>query len=93
MKTREELLNQIYLSQTDIQQLLSISYEKAKRLYDQCDYYENGLNFRLFENKIRMKTLLHTLGISYEELERSIKKRLTANDRNNQPHLEKTFKL
>lgn len=71
MKQREDLINEFYLNKMQISRLLGITPQKAKELYEQADVLDNvQLDYRIEENKVRMKSVLKVAGISFEDLKK-----------------------
>ena len=74
-KTREQIVNQIYVSQEDIRRLFQIGYDKSKDLYRMCDEVENEElgKWRYEHRKVRMNTLLKISQVSLDQLRTQIK--------------------
>ncbi len=74
-KTREQIVNQIYVSQEDIRRLFQIGYDKAKDLYQMCDEVETEElgPWRYEHRKVRMNTLLKISQVSLDQLRQQIK--------------------
>ena len=73
MKTRDEVLEQVYLNKTDIAILLGITRAKAGKLFDLAKEVEFN-QFSPYESKVRMNTVLGVAGITFSQLERQIKR-------------------
>lgn len=75
MKTKQSILEQFYLSQTDIRILLSIGYKQADKLYDlanSIDEKELG-EYRIEPNKVRITTVCKVTGFTLNTLQKQIK--------------------
>lgn len=72
MKQREDLLKENYLNRKQISRLLGISVPKARVLYEKADEIDSQMEFRVEDNKVRMRTVLKVAGISFEELKKRV---------------------
>lgn len=64
-KTRQQIANQLYLTKTDIQRLLSVSQYKARRIYDLADGIDaEELKYRIEPTKVRITSISKVTGIS-----------------------------
>lgn len=73
-RSRQELISMQYLSTTDISKLLVIGYPRAKKIFRlayEKDKQELGTHV-LYENKVRIKSVLEIAGINYNFLQKQI---------------------
>ena len=73
MATRLALLNEPYLSRTDIKKLFNVSRQVAERIYSRADEIDSKLRFRVYPTKVRMQTVLKVQEISWNLLQKQIK--------------------
>ena len=72
MKTRQDIFNQYYVNRQDIQRLLKIPKEKARKVFVMVDEVEKQKRFRAHESKVPLKDVLKTAGIDYQFLKKQI---------------------
>lgn len=71
---KEELLQKVYLTRKDIQNLFGVSRAAGIRIFDAAMAIDDEeLNFRPWPNRVRQKSVLKIQRISFNELERQIK--------------------
>lgn len=71
---REDLLQKVYLTRTDIQKLFVVSRGAGSRIFNAAMAIDDEeLRFRPWPNRVRQKSVLKVLHISFSELERQIK--------------------
>ena len=68
MKTRKEILTQYYVSQTDIQRLLQISYRDARDIYRSLVDLQSPLHAK----KVPLKAVLKRMKVNYDFLHMQI---------------------
>lgn len=75
MKDREKILKKSYLTINDIRYLLLVSFPVAKKLFLACKQREIDTlgDFRPYENKVMMETLLRITGKRFSTLSAQIK--------------------
>lgn len=74
-KTREEIAGQSYLSITDIQTLLQVSWTTAKRIYTIADEIDQSLgDMRIEPRKVRFKSAVKASGTDVNLLLKQIKR-------------------
>lgn len=75
MKPREQILNQTYLSISDIKTLLIVPHYVAKKLFLACKEKEETEvgKYRPYENKVQIETLLRITGKRLSTLKEQIK--------------------
>ena len=73
-RTRKEIIGLQYLSTMDIARLLQIGYPRAKKIYNVAfeKDKEELKKYILFENKVRLKTVLDVTGMNYNLLLKQI---------------------
>ena len=73
-RTRKEIIGLQYLSTMDIARLLQIGYPCAKKIYNVAfeKDKEELKKYILFENKVRLKTVLDVTGMNYNLLLKQI---------------------
>lgn len=75
MKTREQILEQVYLTQNDIRLLLKVGYKHADKLYgfaNEIDSEELG-KYRIEPRKVRITSVCKVAGVSLNTLQKQIK--------------------
>lgn len=74
MKSKEQLLNSYHLNISQLQRLFGLSHTKAKRLYKIANQIDDEeLNeYRIEDNKVRIKTALKIMGLSFNDLKRTL---------------------
>ena len=72
------MLTSLHLTQTEIQRLFDLSYGKAKKVFTRAmkKDMEDLKGRTVFDDKVRMSTVLWELGISQKEFDRIIAKEL-----------------
>lgn len=71
---KEELLQKVYLTRKDIQNLFGVSRAAGIRIFDAAMAIDDEeLKFRPWPNRVRQKSVLKVQRISFNELERQIK--------------------
>ena len=70
-KTKKDILNQYYVSQTDIQRLLGISYKHAKKVFDILIAQQDE-EFRIYDRKVPLKDVLGLMRINYNFLRKQV---------------------
>lgn len=74
VKTRSDILAQIYLTKKDIQQLMQVSYPVAVRTFNQAMEIDKAeMKFRPWETRVRTQTVIDVCGVTYAQLEKHIK--------------------
>ena len=63
-------MSENYLNRKQIARLLGISVPKARALYEKADEIDSQMEFRVEDNKVRMKSVLRVAGLTYEELKK-----------------------
>ena len=77
-KTRSEILQQVYLTKADIQRLMQVSYPVAVKIFDKALAIDRSeLQFRHWETRVRLQTVLNINGVTYTQLEKQIKSATT----------------
>lgn len=77
-KTRSEILQQVYLTKADIQRLMKVSYPVAVKIFDKALAIDQSeLQFRPWETRVRLQTVLNINGVTYTQLEKQIKSATT----------------
>lgn len=72
-KTRQEIAQQIYLTQTDIKVLFCISPVKAKRIYDLANTIDSDktkLLYRVEPTKVRITSVSKVTGVTVEMIKK-----------------------
>ena len=74
IKSREEMLRALHLTQTETQRLFGLSYQHAKKVFSiAMDKDRKELQERMiFEDRARMSSVLWVLGISQKDFDRII---------------------
>ena len=71
---KEELLQKVYLTRKDIQNLFGVSRAAGIRIFDAAMAIDDEeVKFRPWPNRVRQKSVLKVQRISFNELERQIK--------------------
>lgn len=71
---KEELLQKVYLTRKDIQNLFGVSRAAGIRIFDAAMAVDDEeMKFRPWPKRVRQKSVLKVQGISFKELERQIK--------------------
>lgn len=73
-KTRAEVLQQTYLTRSDVKKLLDVSYPIAVKGFNQAMEIDRAeMEFRIWETRVRLTSVLRAFGVSYGQLEKQIK--------------------
>lgn len=75
VRTREVLLQEFYLNRTDIGRLLRISPSESRKVFDRAmelDQEQLG-EWILYDNKVRIKSVLKVAGVDLNFLQKQIK--------------------
>lgn len=75
---RQEIINKYYVTKKDIQVLLGVNFETAKKLYDHADQEEAKNEYRAHQSKVPLKAILAAAGVDYKFLRRQIEQEKTA---------------
>lgn len=75
IKTREDLLKEVYLNKTEISHLLKISQPAAKKMFDAAMEIDdkNLGNWKIYDNRVRIKSVLKVAGVDLNFLQKQIK--------------------
>lgn len=76
--TRGQIINKYYVTKADIQKLLGVRFETAKKLYDKAEEKEIQNEYRAFTNKVQLLEVLKLAGINYKFLKSQIEQEKTA---------------
>ena len=76
--SKQEIINRYYVTKKDIQVLLGVNFDTARRLYNEIDQEEAKNKFRAFQNKVPLKAILRLVGVDYKFLRRQIDNEKTA---------------
>ena len=73
--TREEIVDQCYLSIEDVRTLFMVGYKEAHRIYEIADKIdaEQLKNWRIQDRKVRITSVCKATGIPLQVLQRQIK--------------------
>ena len=76
MKSREDLLNEVYLNKAEISRLLKVSPPAAKKIFDSSMALDNKVlgNWKIYNNRVRINSVMKVAGIDYNLLQKQIKK-------------------
>lgn len=76
MKSREELLKEVYLNKIEISRLLKISPPTAKKIFDMAMELDNKDfgKWKIYDNKVRIKSVMKVAGTDFGLLEKQLKK-------------------
>lgn len=74
-KSREQILEQFYLSKEDIRVLFKIGYKKADETFKRADEIDEKelKEYRIERNKVRITTLCKVTGFTLNTLHKQIK--------------------
>lgn len=74
VKSRSDILQQVYLTKKDIQVLMKVSYPVAVRTFDHAlEIDKSEMKFRPWEKRVRTQTVCKVCGITVEQLGKQIK--------------------
>ncbi len=72
-KTRRQIVQQAYLTKSDISRLLGISQARAKRIYDEAvNKIDGKMEFRVEPTKIKITSLCKVTGYTIKTLQQLI---------------------
>ncbi len=71
-KTKAEILDQIYVSKSDIKHLLTVSWYTACRIFEMAEKIDEEQlgEFRLFDNKVRIYSVCRVTGINIAKMQK-----------------------
>lgn len=75
MKSREDLLKEVYLNKSEISRLLKISPPAAKRMFDSAMEIDNEQlgKWKIYDNRVRIKSVMKVAGVDFNLLQKQIK--------------------
>lgn len=73
-KTKKEILSQLYLSKSDIQHLLTVSWYTADRIFRLAEKIDADQlkEYRLFDNKVRIYSVCKITGTNIQKLRQQL---------------------
>ena len=76
-KTDQEILNKVYVNRKEVEQLLQMPYKPAKALFEKIRQEEKTRlgEYYVWSQKVRLKTVLRTQGLSMTEMQQIIDQR------------------
>lgn len=73
LKPLTEVVNQPWLTKSEIRKLFKCGYNRANEIFNAAaEVDENEVMFRPFDYRVRTKTVLSLLGITEEEMKKSV---------------------